>query len=111
MTHLLTIIFAIFTLGESEKILFMVYHDTGSHFGSITPFFTSLAKKGHQVTIFHTVTKEVKDFGPDLHYIKAYLPHTSALEGQETMFWEETVSTAMIPDVFVGGDNNLGRLM
>ncbi|KAI1718939.1 UDP-glucoronosyl and UDP-glucosyl transferase domain-containing protein [Ditylenchus destructor] len=79
----------------------------------MTPYFTKLASRGHHVYHFHTVTKEVQDFGPNVHYIKAYLPpaeHHSREELAAT-FWNGSITTMRIVDVYRDGNSQLGRLM
>ncbi|KAI6225377.1 UDP-glucuronosyltransferase [Aphelenchoides fujianensis] len=90
-----------FHSGDAGRILITTFHDSGSHFKSMGPYFTSLADAGHDVVLLDTIFAEMPFNHPNISRIS--LPVASAFSLPD-LIWNWFVSSPMMLGAFVRSD-------
>ncbi|KAI1707068.1 UDP-glucoronosyl and UDP-glucosyl transferase domain-containing protein [Ditylenchus destructor] len=106
----LSLLLSLFSCAFSAKILFFAYHDTGSHFNSMAPFFKRLASRGHQVALFDTISKSPKFWHENVTSINVHVPHAMDPMALLNLVWNLTTTEWQIPFVFQDGDRTLAEI-
>ncbi|KAI1716741.1 UDP-glucoronosyl and UDP-glucosyl transferase domain-containing protein [Ditylenchus destructor] len=104
------LLISLFSCAFSAKILFFAYHDTGSHFNSMAPFFKSLAGRGHQIALFDTISKSPKFWHENVTSINVHVPHAMDPMALLNLVWNMTTNEWQLPFVFQDGDRTLGEI-
>uniref|UniRef100_A0A183C1Q3 glucuronosyltransferase n=1 Tax=Globodera pallida TaxID=36090 RepID=A0A183C1Q3_GLOPA len=113
-TFLLLFLFVCWQQCQCANVLFTVFHDRGSHFGSMLPLMERLARHGHAVSVLDTIHRS--DKSPLIRHIRATLPHAETEDEAERLvfaefFWNQTDSSVTLPQFYNQADGHLATLM
>uniref|UniRef100_A0A914HX86 glucuronosyltransferase n=1 Tax=Globodera rostochiensis TaxID=31243 RepID=A0A914HX86_GLORO len=113
-TFLLLFLFLFCQQCQCANVLFTVFHDRGSHFGSMLPLMERLARHGHAVSVLDTIHRS--DKSPLIRHIRATLPHSETENEAERLafaefFWNQTDSSVTLPEFYNQADGHLATLM
>ncbi|KAH7702622.1 hypothetical protein AAVH_30220 [Aphelenchoides avenae] len=101
----------LFKCALSADILFLFFHDTGSHQSSGSKYFVSLAQAGHSVTVLDTSYQTPKVYHPNVHTVSAYMPQLDSPRQAANAIWHRTVHAWHKTFSFRKGEENFESLL